>query len=591
MNLKRLTLIATIFALNACGNHTFNDDYYEEEIYSSSSSSNVQQRSSSSSNSSSSESSILKTYFTDIRDGKKYKSVEIGTQTWMAENLNYAGDGNVGRCYEDNASNCTQYGRMYIVSEVACPSGWHLPSNDEWNVLLNFLSVSAGTKLKTQAPDWNGTDDYGFAALPGGYCGNACPDNNSLFTGMGTISYWWTSSVGTPVSLSITRSISDLNNVGESQSYSNSRFYARCIQGLSSSSSSETISSSSSEQQSSSSVPSSNSLLINFTVSQDYKSGELRWMRASATRLDNGIMSSFSRDSKISTGGGYIFVLGNSTSLSNGDVSCILPGKIGDESTVKQFSLNAQFPYEAAVIGSNGYIALNDNDKKYVQIFNINTCTLGETIDLPAASAASIKANGNTLLVVLQRLNNSLVATDPGLLVRIDATSKALIDTIQLKYYNPHSAVLGNGKLYISSQGTYNDDYIASVDVTKAGIEVVDLAKGTTEVLVTGTQLGTGGNSIALDEANQVLYVSAYVQYKNVLVKPINLLSKTVGVALPNITDASGGLVFDDVQKKLFVGDRASMGGGLKFYNPATSTTTSVNGTALPPYSLAITRW
>ena len=631
MKLKRLTLIAIIFVLNACGNHTFNDEYYDEEIYSSSSSNNVQQRSSSSSNSSSSESSILKTYFTDTRDGKKYKSVEIGTQTWMAENLNYAGDGNVGRCYGDSAGNCAQYGRMYIVSEVACPSGWHLPSNDEWNVLLNFLSVNAGTKLKAASPDWNGTDDYGFAALPGGYCGNACPDNNSPFTGMGTISYWWTSSVGAPVALSITRSISGSNNVGESQSYSNSRFYARCIQGLSSSSSSEmisssseaissssneqqssssetissssseqqsssseTISSSSSEQQSSSSIsivlPSSNSLLINFTVSQDYKKGELRWMKTSATRLDNGIMSSFSRDSKISASGGYIFVLGNSASLSNGDVSCILPGKIGDESTAKQFSLDAKFPYEAAVIGSNGYIALNDNDKKYVQIFNINTCTLGETIELPAASAVSIKASGNTLLVVLQRLNNSLAATDPGLLVRINATTKTLIDTIQLKYYNPHSAVLGNGKLYISSQGTYNDDYIASVDVTKAGIEVVDLAKGTTEVLVTGTQLGAGGNSIALDEANQVLYVSAYVQYKNVPVKPVNLLSKTVGEALPNITDASGGLVFDDAQKKLFVGDRASAG-GLKFYNPAIGTTTSVNGTALPPYSLAIVRW
>jgi len=111
-----------------------------------------------------------------------------------------------------------------------------------------------------------------------------------------------------------------------------------CSSSLAPSSSSEPISSSSSLSQSSSSEPivlqSSNSLLINFTVSQNYQTGELRWMKTSATRLDNGIMSSFSRDSKVSAGGGYIFVLGNSISSSNGNVSCFLPENIGDESTV-----------------------------------------------------------------------------------------------------------------------------------------------------------------------------------------------------------------------------------------------------------------
>jgi uncharacterized protein (TIGR02145 family) len=601
-------VVLTLFACSSSDRHEDPTPPISSSEPSSSSSSGTQQ------SSSSNENGILKTYFTDIRDGKRYKSVEIGSQIWMAENLNYAGDGSVGRCYDDNANNCAQYGRMYTVSEVACPSGWHLPSNDEWNVLLNFASANAGTKLKAASPDWDGTDYYGFGALPGGYCGNACPDNNSPFTGIGTTSFWWTASVSAPAPLSITRSISgSSSNVGEFQSYSNSRFYARCIQGLSpsssssdniSSSSEQVSSSSSSEQQSpssssdnisSSSQPSSsssvqNSLLINFTVSQNYLTGELRWMKTSATRLDNGIMSSFSRDSRVSAGGGYIFVLGNTTSSGNGNVSCFLPGDIGNESTVKQFSLNAKFPYEAAVIGSNGYIALNDNDKNYVQAFNVSTCALGETINLPAASAASIKAVGNTLLVVLQRLNNSLAATDPGLLVRINAATKAVIDTIQLNYYNPHSAVLSNGKFYVSSQGTYNDDISMSVDVTKAGIEVVDLATGTTEVLISGTQLGAGGNSIALDEANQVLYVSTYIAYRNVPVKPVNLATKTVGAALPSIADASGGLVFDDAQKKLFVGDRASTGGGIKFYNPATGATTSINGEALPPYSLVIAR-
>jgi len=164
--------------------------------------------------------------------GNEYKAVLIGNQTWMAENLNYdGGDGSVGRCYEDNNDNCNTYGRLYILNEVECPSGWHLPSKEEWLELLNFVS-NAGTKLKASSGwngDGNGTDDYGFAALPGGYCGNSCPIENSPFSDIGTRSFWWSASVSAPAPLSITFSMSSGISVGVFQSNANSRFYARCI--------------------------------------------------------------------------------------------------------------------------------------------------------------------------------------------------------------------------------------------------------------------------------------------------------------------------------------------------------------------------
>jgi len=148
--------------------------------------------------------------FTDSRDGKKYKTVKIGKQVWMAQNLDYHGsDGYLGLCYGDNPQqkvrkpeNCQKYGRLYDWDEAmkACPKGWHLPSKKEWQTLADFVGGAdvAGKKLKAkseweeydfsrESPDapkckWTETDnrgrivehnmcttdEYGFSALPYG---------------------------------------------------------------------------------------------------------------------------------------------------------------------------------------------------------------------------------------------------------------------------------------------------------------------------------------------------------------------------------------------------------------------------------------
>ncbi len=113
---------------------------------------------------------------TDSRDGQTYKTVEIGTQTWMAENLNYKTDSSF--CFNNADSNCVKYGRYYnwvtaMEGEGVCPAGWHLPSIVEWNVLFYALggNDSAGKALKS-VHGWNsiiwGSDDYGFSAVPAG---------------------------------------------------------------------------------------------------------------------------------------------------------------------------------------------------------------------------------------------------------------------------------------------------------------------------------------------------------------------------------------------------------------------------------------
>jgi len=125
-----------------------------------------------------------------------YRAVEIGSQTWMAKNLNCNVSGS--KCYDNKESNCNKYGRLYDweTAKRLCSNGWHLPSDAEWHILVNFAGGEevAGKKLKAKS-GWHsngtGTDAYGFAALPGGW---AKPDS---FYVIGEYGGWWSSTSGT----------------------------------------------------------------------------------------------------------------------------------------------------------------------------------------------------------------------------------------------------------------------------------------------------------------------------------------------------------------------------------------------------------
>ncbi len=118
--------------------------------------------------------------FTDTRDGRTYKTVKIGDQTWMAENMDRYTDNSI--CYDNESDNCTTYGRLYTWEEAQtiCPAGWHLPSEAEYSALFyaagNGEPYIAGSHLKsvvgwyTEGTPYRGYDTYGFSALPGGYC-------------------------------------------------------------------------------------------------------------------------------------------------------------------------------------------------------------------------------------------------------------------------------------------------------------------------------------------------------------------------------------------------------------------------------------
>ncbi|MBR6942159.1 MAG: fibrobacter succinogenes major paralogous domain-containing protein [Fibrobacter sp.] len=115
----------------------------------------------------------------DGRDGKTYKTVKIGNQVWMAENLNYAGGG-IGHCYEDVPEYCEAGGRLYKwdVARDICPEGWHLPSKAEFDTLLSFVKLEyeeeqcSFADMFRAASGWDyggqGCDKTGFSAVPAG---------------------------------------------------------------------------------------------------------------------------------------------------------------------------------------------------------------------------------------------------------------------------------------------------------------------------------------------------------------------------------------------------------------------------------------
>ena len=166
------------------------------------------------------------TVLLDLRDGRTYRTVVIGSQTWMAENLNYRTRNSV--CYGEEYSTsidlnyCSMYGHLYTWSAAmdsagtwsesgkgcgnppvgksvscspksttrgVCPEGWHLPSLDEWNTLITTVGgMDVAGKMLMSTSGWEdevGTDAYSFTALPSGY------KDLSLYHLLGAAAFFW----------------------------------------------------------------------------------------------------------------------------------------------------------------------------------------------------------------------------------------------------------------------------------------------------------------------------------------------------------------------------------------------------------------
>jgi len=215
---------------------------------------------------------ILTQYGSITYSGQTYRTVEIGTQTWMAENLNYSVNGS--KCSYNNTANCNTYGRLYdwatamtlpdscnsvscenqinLKHQGICPSNWHLPSDTDWETLKSYIErdkgctycaanylkaasgwYSNGERQKYGDGPWfvnsgdNGTDDYGFSALP-----SDRGTDGYQWEG-GTYGYWWSygkNSSGRSFIVSMNYYDSGLHGPSDGYNREGDKYSVRCLQ-------------------------------------------------------------------------------------------------------------------------------------------------------------------------------------------------------------------------------------------------------------------------------------------------------------------------------------------------------------------------
>lgn len=168
--------------------------------------------------------------FTDKRDGKVYKTVTIGTQTWMAQNLAYKTTG----CwaYNNNDSNVATYGYLYNweTAKKVSPEGWHLPADDELVTLMTVDIFLAGNQLKEkdtthwQTSKKDVTNETGFTALPGG-----ARAKDGQFAAIRNIGMWWSATQDTNEAAWFIMMSNANGSVGRTSADKHSAFSIRCV--------------------------------------------------------------------------------------------------------------------------------------------------------------------------------------------------------------------------------------------------------------------------------------------------------------------------------------------------------------------------
>jgi hypothetical protein len=325
-----------------------------------------------------------------------------------------------------------------------------------------------------------------------------------------------------------------------------------------------------------------------FIAESDFQSGLLEWMSASGGTISSSNLSIYS-DAGLKSFGGYLYVIEH---YGADNILKFDPSKSDQSGVVYQKHVGDNWnPMDIDFVsGTRAYVS-NMNEPK-ITVFNPTTGDTIKNIDISAYtfrpdSNSSPYANdmqlvGTDLYVLLQRRNGYNPGA-PSLILKINTATDAVTDTIPTQFKNGYGMVYADGALYVSNPGS-------SYSIGDGAIEKVDLATKAVSTVITETALGGNPNQI-VHKSGSRFYVTNYIAWKNDKVVEIDAANGSIVSTLPNVVDAFGGIYYDTVDSKLYVGERDSIQMGVRvFENNLQTGSTIKSSNSLPPTGMVVVR-
>lgn len=321
-----------------------------------------------------------------------------------------------------------------------------------------------------------------------------------------------------------------------------------------------------------------------YVFGSDYTTGELRWVSEDGVSEDS---KEFNQDSKIVGVDGNLFVLerygaDNLTLVDVSDNKVKWQKDLGDGANPSDVVKANKDEVWVALEGAAKFVKVAVKDGKITKTVETKKFNQGKA---STPNLVDFEVSGDTLFALFQRSENYAYPV-PGLLAMYKLSNGELLDTIKLAKKNPMAMGFANGKLYIASQGEYNEFGATDADDAR-GIEVVDFAKKSSSLVVDGKKLGGGVYAFAVDPEG-VAFAAIYKGFGDVPLAKVDLSEKSVKT-VSDIADAEGSLYFDDVDGVLYIGDRGAKGGLFK-YDEGKVTKIEAPKDMLPVYGIALVR-
>lgn len=321
-----------------------------------------------------------------------------------------------------------------------------------------------------------------------------------------------------------------------------------------------------------------------YVFGSDYKTGELRWVNEDGVS-DKSVQ--FNQDSKIIGIDGNLFVLerfgaDNLALVDASENKVKWQIELDDGANPSDVVKANKDEVWVALEGAAKFVKVAVKDGKVTKTVETKKFNQGKA---STPNLVDFEVSGDTLFALFQRSENYAYPA-PGLLAMYKLSNGDLLDTIKLAKKNPMAMGFAKGRLFVASQGEYNENYGTDADDAR-GIEVVDFAKKNSSMVVDGKKLGGGVYAFAIDP-DGVGYAAIYKGYGDVPLAKVDLSEKSVKT-VSDVSDVEGSLVFDDVDGILYIGDRGSKA-ALYAYEDGKLNKIDAPKDMLPVYGIALVR-